>query len=173
MEHFVLSHSKGVPVGRPAEGSVTLLAILVSAVAVVRMGKVCATICTLVASVCNTNVIIQESSISIKRRNVIQLQLVNSKSLNKSLIVPCPEYWSVILTVPNCTSLVPLYESHFLLEIELQQEGAARGVRNVSTIAGFPFERSVGGDGLAEFSADEGNCVRNVVAIFVELGSFE
>jgi hypothetical protein len=122
MEHFVLSHSKGVPVGRPAEGSVTLLAILVSAVAVVRMGKVCATICTLVASVCNTNV------------------------------MPCPEYWSVILTVPNCTSLVPLYESHFLLEIELQQEGAARGVRNVSTIAGFPFERSVGGDGLAEFS---------------------
>jgi hypothetical protein len=86
MEHFVLSHSKGVPVGRPAEGSVTLLAILVSAVAVVRMGKVCATICTLVASVCNTNVIIQESSISIKRRNVIQLQLVNSKSFIEQIL---------------------------------------------------------------------------------------
>jgi hypothetical protein len=52
-------------------------------------------------------------------------------------------------------------------------EGVARRISNVLTIEGGPFERSVGGDGLVELSADNGNCVCNVVAKLVELGSFE
>jgi hypothetical protein len=65
-----------------------------------------------------------------------------------------------------------LDECHFLPEIELQQEGAARGVSN-PLLRRCPFERSVGGDGFAELSADDGNGVRNIVATLVELGSLK
>jgi hypothetical protein len=44
LEHFVLHHSEVTPIGRPAEGRVTLLTLLVFAAAVVRMRKVCATV---------------------------------------------------------------------------------------------------------------------------------
>jgi hypothetical protein len=72
----------------------------------------------------------------------------------------------------NCISLLSLDECHLLPEIELQQEGAARGVSNPFTDR-CPFEWSVGGNGLAKLSADDGNSFRNVVADLVELGSLK
>jgi hypothetical protein len=73
--------------------------------------------------------------------------------------------------IKNCILLLSLDECHFFLEIELQQEGAAEGVSNPLIIGRSPFERSVGGDGLVELSADDNsNCVRNFIAALVELG---
>jgi hypothetical protein len=89
--------------------------------------------------------------------------------------MPVSECWTIIWIIADCLSLLSFDECHFLPEIELQQEGAARGVSNILTIdiRGCPFERSVGGNGLAELSTDDGNCVFNVVAELVKLGSFE
>jgi hypothetical protein len=101
LEHFVLSHFKGVPVGRPAEGSVTRLTLSVFAAAVVRKRKICVALRHLVAAVCDTN------------------------------ITPSPEYWTIIWIITNCLSLLSLDECHFLPEIEVQHEGAAGGVSNV------------------------------------------
>jgi hypothetical protein len=66
LEHFVLSHLEVTSVGRPAEGSVTLLTLNVSAVTVVSKRKVCKTVPLLVTTVHDTNV------------------------------VPSPEYWTII-----------------------------------------------------------------------------
>jgi hypothetical protein len=99
--HLVLSHSEIILVGRPAEGSITLLTVLfVFAAAVVRMGKVCITARVLVAAVFDTNV------------------------------VPSPECWTQIWMIINCVLLLSFDECHFLPEIELQQEGAVGGVSN-------------------------------------------
>jgi hypothetical protein len=107
----------------------------------------------------------------VRRRKVCVTFRVLVAAVSDDHIEPS-EYWTIIWMSRNCLSLLSLDKCHFLPEIELQQEGAAGGVSNVITDR-CPFERSVGGDGLVELSADDGNSFRNVVAELMELGSLK
>jgi hypothetical protein len=143
LEHFVLNHSECIPVGRTAEGSIALLTDFVFSAAVVRSWKVCVTVLFLIAVICDNNV------------------------------MSSSECWTPIWAIPNCFSLLPLYECHFLPEIELQQEGTSGEVSNRLTIWRSPFERSVGDDGFAELSADDSNSIRNIIAELMKFGSLK
>jgi hypothetical protein len=141
--HFVLSHSEIILVGSPAEGSVTLLIVLSVFAAVV----------------------VRKGKVCITARVLVA-------AVFDTNVVPSPECWTIIWIITNCISLISLDECHFLPEIELQQEGVAGRVSNFFTDR-CPFERSVGGNGLAELSANDGKSIRNVVAELMEFGSLK
>ena len=76
--------------------------------------------------------------------------------------------WAIGWIAENC--FLRLCECHFLFEVHLQQERFPRIISSVITTCNLvPFERRVACDGSAELSADEGECVLNVVAFVMEL----
>ena len=58
-EHFVLNHSKLIPIRRSAEKSVTLLILLVFRAAIVRIGENGITVAVLVTFICDVKVAIE------------------------------------------------------------------------------------------------------------------
>jgi hypothetical protein len=63
---------------------------------------------------------------------------------------------------------------HFFPKFELQEERATGRISNKFTIfVSFPFQRSKCGDGSVEFSADDGDCIWGIVAVFVKCSSLK
>jgi hypothetical protein len=91
----------------------------------------------------------------------------------KTFTVASPENWAASFTVMNSKLLLAWDERHFLLEIELQQKGAAGGICRIMIFAleGCPFEWCVDRNGFVELSANNGNSIGNVVTFFIEISS--
>jgi hypothetical protein len=137
-EHFVLNHPKTRPIRRSAEKSVTMLIVLVFRAAVVRIGKIGITVFVLVAFISDDKVTFSVD-------------------------------WPIVNTILNCILFFSLNERHFFPEFELQQERTARKIGDPFPICvPLKLKRSECGDGSVEFSADDGDGVWDIVAVFVE-----
>ena len=110
------------------------------------------------------------------RRKVIwmgEIWIIKAKSItfiSDINVVTSSKYWTLAGIALNCTW--GLCECHFLFEVYLQQERFPKIIRRILTLTIcnlVPFERGVASDGSAEFCADEGESVLNVVAFLVEL----
>ena len=83
-------------------------------------------------------------------------------------VIATSKGWAIVCIAVNC--VLRLRELHFLFEVHLQQERFPSVIHSVSTTCNLvPFERSVACDRSVEISADDGESVLNIVAMFVEL----
>ena len=90
--------------------------------------------------------------------------------VSNAKVMTISEYWTPVFPIVNC--VLWLSESHFLFEFELEEERTRRIISDPS-LDRTPFEWCVGCDGFAELSADDGHCVADTIAAFVELRDSE
>ncbi len=142
-EHFIINHSKIKPICCSAKKSVTLLIFFIFRAAIVRRGENGTTLCELVTIILYPKVII-------------------------------PVSWTPSNPIINCVLFFSLNECHFFSEFKLQQERTKRRIRNIITLfITLPFKTSKCGDCSVEFSSDNGHCIRDIIAVFMECSSLK
>jgi hypothetical protein len=89
-------------------------------------------------------------------------------------VMSTTECWAEFKIIKNCILLFSLNNCHFFFEIKLQQKRTARRINDGFIIfVSSPFQRSKCGDGFVEFSADNGDCIGDIVAVFVKCSSLK
>ena len=112
-------------------------------------------------------VILVFSVVVVRSGEISSVVLALVTFVNNNKVVTSSESWAPIFVIAN--SVFWFSESHFLFEIELEEERTVRIVSYPFVVYRAPFEWGVACNNFSELSTNDGHCVADIITKFMEL----